>query len=103
MTLPTDIPARVDALREEIHRHDYFYYVLNRPEISDTEYDRLYRELVALEQAHPELITPDSPTQSVGGRRMEAFAPVEHRTAMLSLDNAVSQDDLREFEGRLKR
>ncbi len=103
MTPAADVAARLDELRQEIHRHDYLYYVLNRPEASDAEYDRLCRELVELEQAHPELITPDSPTQSVGGRRAEAFAPVEHRSAMLSLDNAVSPDDLREFEARLKR
>jgi DNA ligase (NAD+) len=102
MTKPA-AAARIEELRQEIRRHDYLYYVLDRPEISDAEYDRLYRELAALEQTHPELITPDSPTQSVGGRRAEAFAPVEHRAAMLSLDNALDPDDLREFEARLKR
>jgi DNA ligase (NAD+) len=103
MTKPADAAARIDELRQEIHRHNYLYHVLNRPEISDAEYDRLYRELVELEQAHPELITPDSPTQGPGGRHAEAFAPVEHLAAMLSLDNAVSPDDLREFETRITR
>ena len=103
MTTPPDAAARIDELRQEIHRHNYLYHVLNRPEISDAEYDRLYRELAELEQAHPELITPDSPTQGPGGRRAEAFAPVEHLTAMLSLDNGVSPDDLREFETRITR
>jgi DNA ligase (NAD+) len=103
MTRPADAAARIDELREEIHRHNYLYYVLDRPEISDAEYDRLYRELAELEQAHPELIAPDSPTQGPGGRRAEAFAPVEHLAAMLSLDNALDPDDLREFEARITR
>src|SRR5438876_7213145 len=103
MTKPADAAARIDELRQEIHRHNYLYHVLNRPEISDAEYDRLYRELAELEQAHPELITPDSPTQGPGGRRAEAFAPVEHLAAMLSLDNGVSPEDLREFETRITR
>jgi DNA ligase (NAD+) len=103
MTKQADAAARIDELREAIHRHNYLYYVENRPEISDAEYDRLWKELVALEQAHPELVTSDSPTQSPGGRRAEAFAPVEHLVAMLSLDNATSPDDLREFETRIRR
>jgi DNA ligase (NAD+) len=103
MTKQADTVARIDELREEIHRHNYLYHVLNRPEIGDVEYDRLYRELVQLEEAHPELVTPDSPTQSPGGRRVEAFAPVEHLAAMLSLDNALSEDDLRAFEARILR
>jgi DNA ligase (NAD+) len=103
MTTPSDVVSRLEALREAIHRHNYLYYVENRPEISDAEYDRLWKELVALEQAHPELVTADSPTQGPGGRRAEAFAPVEHLVAMLSLDNATSADDLREFEARIRR
>jgi len=103
MTKQADAIARIDELREEIHRHNYLYHVLNRPEIGDVEYDRLYRELAQLEEAHPELVTPDSPTQSPGGRRAEAFAPVEHLAAMLSLDNALTPDDLRAFETRILR
>src|SRR2546422_7160031 len=103
MTKPADAAERIEALREAIHRHNYLYYAENRPEITDAEYDRLWKELRALEEAHPELITADSPTQSPSGRRQEAFAPVEHLTAMLSLDNAMSPDDLREFEARLRR
>src|SRR5215471_15263815 len=76
MTKQADTAARIDELREEIHRHNYLYHVLNRPEIGDVQYDRLFRELAALEEAHPDLVTPDSPTQSPGGRRMEALAPV---------------------------
>ena len=71
-----DAAEKIEALREAIHRHNYLYYVEDRPEISDAEYDRLLRELRALESAHPELITPDSPTQGVGGRVGPAFAPV---------------------------
>src|SRR5262245_56893191 len=103
MTKQADAAARIDELREEIHRHNYLYHVLSRPEIGDAEYDRLYRELAQLEEAHPELVTPDSPTQSPGGRRAEAFAPVEHLAAMLSLDNALEPDDLRAFEARILR
>jgi DNA ligase (NAD+) len=103
MTKPADAAERIEALREAIRRHNYLYYAENRPEISDADYDRLWKELRALEEAHPELITADSPTQSPGGPRVEAFAPVEHLTAMLSLDNAMSPDDLREFEARIRR
>ena len=103
MTTEADAAARIDELRQEIRRHDYLYYVLNRPETSDAEYDALLRELRALEDAHPALVTADSPTQGVGGQRSLAFAPVEHRSAMLSLDNALGPDDLREFEARLAR
>ena len=103
MTAPADVITRIEALREEIHRHNYLYYTENRPEITDAEYDRLWRELVALEEAHPELVTPDSPTQAPGGKVAELFAPVEHLVAMLSLDNAMAPEDLTEFEARLKR
>jgi DNA ligase (NAD+) len=103
MSEQAELATRLEKLREEVHRHNYLYYVVTRPEISDAEYDRLYRELVAMEQAHPELISADSPTQSPGGRRAEAFAPVEHLAAMLSLDNALTDDDLREFEARITR
>ncbi len=103
MTKAADAAARIEALREAIHRHNYLYYVEDRPEIADAEYDRLLRELRGLEEAHPELITPDSPTQGVGGRVGAAFAPVEHLVAMLSLDNAMSPESLREFEARVRR
>jgi DNA ligase (NAD+) len=103
MTKAADAAARIEVLREAIHRHNYLYYVENRPEIADAEYDRLMRELRELEEAHPELIAPDSPTQVVGARVGAAFAPVEHLVAMLSLDNATSPDDLREFESRIHR
>src|SRR5882672_3823787 len=98
-----DAAARIETLRREIRRHDALYHGQDRPEISDAEYDTLKRELVALEAKHPELRAPDSPTQTVGSQPGEAFAPVEHRAAMLSLDNAMSADDLREFQARLRR
>ncbi|MGH7386714.1 MAG: NAD-dependent DNA ligase LigA, partial [Candidatus Rokuibacteriota bacterium] len=103
MGTPGDVGARLDDLRQQLDRHNYLYHVESRPEISDAEYDRLWRDLQALEQAHPELVTQDSPTQRPGGRRAEVFAPVEHEVAMLSLDNAMAADDLREFEARVKR
>jgi len=98
-----DAAARVAELRERIRRHDYLYYTEARPEVSDAEYDALVRELRALETDFPDLVTPDSPTQRVGGQVAIAFRPVEHRAAMLSLDNALTPDELREFEGRLTR
>jgi len=103
MTTKAAAARRVEELRELIHRHDYLYYVLNRPEISDAEYDRLLRQLKELEAQQPELIAPDSPTQRVAGQPVEAFASVEHKAAMLSLDNAMDAAELREFEARLKR
>src|SRR5690348_1393861 len=87
----------------EIRRHDEAYYVQARPTISDQEYDRLCRELVDLEKLHPELITPDSPTQRVGGAPISEFKPVQHLTPMLSLDNTYSQGEVREFVQRLQR
>ena len=98
-----DAATRIETLRREIRRHDALYHGQDRPEVSDAEYDALKRELEALEAEHPELVTPDSPTQTVGSRPGEAFAAVEHRAVMLSLDNAMSVDDLREFEARLRR
>jgi DNA ligase (NAD+) len=98
-----DALQRISELREQIHHHDYLYYAEARPEISDAEYDALMRELRELEAAFPDLVTPDSPTQRVAGQPVDAFRPVEHRAAMLSLDNATSPDDLREFEARLGR
>ena len=99
----TAVMQRVHELREAIHLHQYQYYVENRSSLSDAEYDALYRELQALETTHPELITPDSPTQRVGGQPAEGFEPVEHLRPMLSLDNAMNTEDLREFAARLQR
>jgi DNA ligase (NAD+) len=94
---------RVDELRQEIRRHEELYYVQAAPEISDAEFDALMTELKALEAAHPELLTPDSPTQRVGGRPTEGFAQVEHLQPMLSLDNAYDEADLRAFDERVRK
>ena len=94
---------RIAELRNEIRRHDHLYYVQGKAEISDQEYDRIYRELVDLESQFPELVTPDSPTQRVGGAPSEQFPTFVHRVPMLSLDNTYSEEELREFEGRIFR
>jgi DNA ligase (NAD+) len=94
---------RIAELRNLIRRHDHLYYVQARPEVTDEEYDGLYRELRGLEERYPELVAPDSPTQRVGGQPSEGWAQFVHRTPMLSLDNAYSEDELREFERRIFR
>src|SRR3990170_995766 len=94
---------RIERLRKEIRRHDYLYYLKARPQISDAEYDALVRGLRDLESRFPDLIPPDSPTQRVAGAPPVAFAPVEHRVAMLSLDNVTSAAELSEFEARIGR
>jgi len=91
----------IESLRDEIRRHEYRYYVLDDPEISDAEFDRLMNELKKLEAAHPELITSDSPTQRVGGKPREGFVKVAHSVPMLSLDNAYSEEELRNWERRV--
>jgi DNA ligase (NAD+) len=100
---PEEARARVAELQRLIAHHDRCYYVEDRPEISDAEYDALVAELRALEARHPELVTPESPTQRVAGQVAGLFAPVEHRVPMLSLDNATSPADLAAFAGRLGR
>jgi DNA ligase (NAD+) len=103
MSVPKEIQERVEKLREEIRRYDYYYYVLNQPIISDAEYDKLFRELVELEEKYPELKTPDSPTQRVGAPPAEEFAPVEHAIPMLSLDNCFNDEELEEWDDRVRR
>ena len=92
---------RAEALREKIRYHEHRYFVLDDPEISDAEYDRLVNELKALEAEHPELITPDSPTQRVGGQPREGFVKVQHSSPMLSLDNAYNEQELRDWARRV--
>ena len=94
---------QIEKLREEIRRHEELYYVQDSPEISDREYDQLIENLQALEAANPDLITPDSPTQRVGGRPAEGFPEVVHRRPMLSLDNSYNIDELRAFDERCRR
>ena len=93
---------QVAELAEEISRHDYQYYVLDAPTISDSEYDGLYRQLVDLEQQFPQLITQDSPTQRIGGSALSTFDSITHRQAMLSLNNAFGDDDLTAFDKRIR-
>jgi DNA ligase (NAD+) len=95
--------TQIEQLREQIRRHEEQYYIHNAPEISDAEFDRLLHELERLEAEHPDLVTPDSPTQRVAGRPTDTFPTVEHLAPMLSLDNAYDEDDLRAFDERLRR
>lgn len=94
---------RIHELREEIRKHDYQYHVLDQPVISDKEYDVLFAELLKLESEHPELITPDSPTQRVGSAPLESFEKVRHRQPMLSLQNSYSPEDIRGFDERVRK
>ena len=96
-----DIEKKIEALREKIRHHEYRYYVLDDPELSDADFDALMNELKRLEAKHPELVTPDSPTQRVGGKPREGFVKAEHSSPMLSLDNAYSEDELRDWERRV--
>jgi DNA ligase (NAD+) len=95
--------ARMEELRSALRYHDYRYYVLDSPEISDAQYDAMFRELQELERAHPEWITPDSPTQRVGAPPLEKFGTVEHAQPMLSLANAFTEKEAREFDDRIRR
>jgi DNA ligase (NAD+) len=95
------IEKKIDALREKIRHHEYRYYVLDSPEISDAEFDALMNELKRIEADHPKVITPDSPTQRVGGKPREGFVKAKHSSPMLSLDNAYSEEELRDWERRL--
>ncbi len=97
------VSQQLEALRDRIRRHEERYYVLDDPEISDSEFDALLRKLQALEDAHPELVTPDSPTQRVAGRPVEGFETVEHSAPMLSLDNAYSDDEMQAFDERVRK
>src|SRR5208282_4866194 len=95
------ISKKIEDLREKLRYHEHLYYVLDAPEISDAEYDRMMRELQSLEEAHPELVTPDSPTKRVGGKPREGFAKVAHSSPMLSLDNTYNEEELRDWERRV--
>ncbi|HHH35732.1 MAG TPA: NAD-dependent DNA ligase LigA [Gammaproteobacteria bacterium] len=101
MKIPSQVIRRVEELRREIETHNYYYYVLDAPVIPDAEYDRLLRELQELERRYPQLVTPDSPTQRVGAAPVEAFGTVRHEIPMLSLDNAFSDDEVRDFHRRV--
>ena len=99
---PAKAAKRAAELRETLERYNYRYHALDDPEVPDAEYDKLMQELRALEAQHPELLTPDSPTQRVGAAPVAAFGVVKHRLAMLSLDNAFSEEDVRDFDRRVR-
>jgi len=94
---------RIVFLRQQIRRHDYLYYVLARPDISDREYDRLYAELERLEKRFPDLVTPNSPTQRVGGQPLKEFPTVRHDPPIFSLDKVYNLNDLRKFDARVHK
>ncbi|MBI2510061.1 MAG: NAD-dependent DNA ligase LigA, partial [Betaproteobacteria bacterium] len=102
MAVPKPVAARAAALREEIERHNHRYYVLDRPLISDAEYDALFRELQRIEAEHPSLAVPDSPTQRVGAPPADAFAEAKHRVPMLSLNNAFDEEEVGAFDRRVR-
>ena len=98
----TNAAREVERLRAELRRHEHLYYVADSPEISDAEYDALMRRLMELEKEHPELASPDSPTGRVGGKAREGFVKVRHSSPMLSLDNALNEAELRDFDRRVR-
>lgn len=100
--LQSNPAEQIEALREEIRRHDYLYYVMDAPSIPDSEYDKLFRQLQKLEQDNPDLITPDSPTQRVGGKPLKAFDSITHRVPMLSLNNAFEEAEVAAFDRRVR-
>ncbi len=102
MAIPREARERVAELRQQIEHHNYRYHVLDDPEVSDAEYDRLLRELKELEGRFPEIVTPDSPTQRVGAAPVAEFGEVVHRVPMLSLENAFSEEDVRDFDRRVR-
>ncbi len=102
MVKSTNAAKQIERLREHIRRHEYLYYVLDEPEISDIKFDRMMKELQQLEAAHPELVTPDSPSQRVGGAPRKGVETRQHSPAMMSLDNTYSTEDLEEFDRRVR-
>src|ERR1700731_3586143 len=97
-----DVEKKIQALRDKIRHHEHLYYVLDNPEVSDAEFDKLMQRLQQLEGEHPTLVTQDSPTQRVGGKPREGFVKVRHSSAMLSLDNALNEAELRDFDRRVR-
>jgi DNA ligase (NAD+) len=97
-----DPAAEIESLREEIRHHEYLYYVVDKPELTDAEYDALMRRLQEAEARHPDLATPDSPSRRVGGKPREGFVKVRHSAPMLSLDNALNEQELRDFDRRVR-
>ena len=100
--MKTDVEQKIAELRKKIREYDYYYYVLAESKVSDYEYDQLLKELESLEKKHPEFITSDSPTQRVGSDLTKEFKPVKHKIPMLSLANSYNEEDLWEFDKRIK-
>ncbi len=98
-----ELAERIEQLRAEIRGHDYLYYVLNQPKIGDRQYDELFAKLKALEEANPQLVTPDSPTQRVSEQPLEGFANVRHAVPMLSIDNTYNDKELKAFDERVRK
>src|SRR5436189_5703255 len=101
--MPASVQHRIDQLRKEINHHNHLYHVQAKPEISDREFDKLMQELIDLEKAHPDQITPDSPTQRVGGDVQTALKPVRHAVPMMSIDNTYTEAEVREFDTRVRK
>ena len=101
MTIPTDLQQQASELRKLINRHNYLYYVIDNPDITDSEYDRLFQTLQQLEAEHPTLLTADSPTQRVGGKALDKFSQITHALPMLSLDNVFDAEELQAFDHRV--
>src|SRR5437879_6058347 len=101
--IPQSAIERAEQLRTELNRHNYLYYILDQPEVSDAAYDKLFHELRKLEEQYPELLTPESPTQRVGAEAITTFAPINHGVPMLSLGNAFGKEELTEWDQKVKR
>ena len=100
--MPTAIQQRIQKLRQDLERHNYLYYS-GKPEIDDRQFDAMMRELIELEKAHPELLTPDSPSQRVGGQPIDGFKTVEHAVPMMSIDNTYDEAEVRAFDARIRK
>jgi DNA ligase (NAD+) len=98
-----EIQQELEALKKKISYHNQRYYILDNPEISDAEYDRLFQRLLEIEKKHPNLLTPDSPSQKVGSKPQESFSQVSHRRPMLSLENGFDEKDIRDFDARVRK
>ena len=106
MTIPDQFKSaqqQHQKLAQQLHHHNYLYHTLDQPEITDAEYDQLMQQLLEIEKQYPELVTPESPSQLVGSTPLEGFTEATHASPMLSLENAFNQEDLKNFDSRIKR
>src|SRR4051812_17783375 len=101
--MPDSIEKRIKELRKALHHHNHLYYIESRPEISDREFDRLLQELIDLEKQRPDLVTPDSPTQRVGGDVQTELKSVRHAVPMMSIENTYSEEEVRAFDERVRK